>query len=450
MNAHDTALHIVRTLQQAGFETYWVGGCVRDRLLGREPKDYDVATAARPEQIEALFPHTIGVGRQFGVLIVLVEQNAVQVATFRTDLGYRDGRHPEAVAFAEAHDDAVRRDFTVNGLFYDPLTDTLHDWVNGAADLRARVIRCIGDPALRFEEDRLRVLRAIRFAAELGFTLDPATSDAAKRFAPRLDEVSPERIAEELRRLFAPPHAARGLDLLRDHDLLARILPELAATLDCPQPPEWHPEGSVYEHIRLMLGLMPSPADPLLPWTILLHDIAKPATLKRDPTSGAIQFHGHEKVGAEMTETILGRLRFPRKSIQTVRDVVRWHMQFKDVPEMRKSTLKRMLARPTFPLELELHRLDCLGSHGRLDHFHRLTALRTEMPPAAADPPPLLNGRDLLRLGLRSGPRIGQLLAEVRERQLQEDLRTPADALAYVKRRLAQAPSDEGSNRSGQ
>jgi tRNA nucleotidyltransferase/poly(A) polymerase len=462
ISSRELAARIVLRLQQAGFSAFWVGGCVRDFLLGREPQDYDIATDARPEQIEKLFRRTLAVGRKFGVMIVVEGKQQFQVATFRAEADYQDGRRPEKVVFSNAEADAQRRDFTVNGLFYDPIAEKLHDWVGGGKDLRAKIIRTIGAPEERFTEDHLRLLRAIRFAAQLGFEIEPQTFAAVKQLAPKIELISPERVRDELIKLFAPPlgapasrrrfedpptpklagkmpalpGAARGLVLLRDSRLLPGVLPELIATLLCQQSPDYHPEGTVFEHIRLMLEKMPPGASPSLPWAVMLHDIAKPATAERDPATGAIHFYGHEKVGAAMAERILTRLRFPKKQIAEIVACVLNHMQFKDVKQMRKATLRRLLLRDTFPLELELHRLDCLGSHGDLEHYEFLLAQAEELKQQPEIRPPLLTGKDLIKLGLEPGPALGALLHEIREKQLADELKTPREARAWVKKRL--------------
>jgi poly(A) polymerase len=442
------AADIVRRLHRAGFSAFWVGGCVRDFLLGREPGDYDIATSALPEQIEKLFKRTVAVGRKFGVMVVVENGRPFQVATFRAEADYRDGRHPEQITFGDAEADAQRRDFTVNGLFYDPVAEKLHDWVGGEKDLRAKIIRTIGSPGERFAEDHLRLLRAVRFAAQLGFEIEPQTFAAIKRLAPKIELISAERIRDELIKLFSPPHAARGLVLLRDSGLLPGVLPELVATMACEQSPDFHPEGTVFEHIRLMLEKMatdpPSPrsgfgaasAHPSLPWMVILHDIAKPATAERDPATGKIHFYGHEKAGAALAGRILQRLRFPKKQTDEIVACVRQHMQFKDVKQMRKATLRRLLLRETFPLELELHRLDCLGSHGALDHYEFLAQQAAELEKQPAIRPPLLTGNDLIALGVKPGPAMGVLLAEIREKQLQDELKTPRQAKAWTKKRL--------------
>jgi len=434
------AVRVVQRLQQAGFEAYWVGGCVRDFLLGREPDDYDVVTSALPEQIEALFHRTIPVGRKFGVLIVVEGEHQFQVATFRAEADYSDGRHPEQVSFGDARADASRRDFTVNGLFYDPVGKQLHDWVGGEPDLNAKRIRTIGPPAERFAEDHLRLLRAVRLAAQLGFEIEPATLQAIKALAPKSANISAERIRDELLKLFVPPHASRGLLLLQESQLLEQVLPELAATRNCEQSPDFHPEGSVFNHLVLMLQHLPAGADPSLAWAVLLHDIAKPVTASRDEAGGSIHFYGHERIGAEMAEQILQRLRFPKKQIDEIVQAVRCHMQFKDAPEMRKATLRRMLLRPTFPLELELHRLDCLGSHGRLDIYDFLVAQQAELKNRPQIQPPLLHGDDLIALGMKPGPAMGALLAEIRDKQLQDELTTPEEAREWARARLAAKP----------
>ena len=457
-----TAVEIVRHLQSAGFSAFWVGGCVRDFLLGREPGDYDIATSARPEQVEKLFKRTVAVGKKFGVLVVLEGGHQFQVATYRAEADYRDGRHPEQVTFGDAQADAQRRDFTVNGLFYDPIAEKLHDWVGGEKDLRAKIIRTIGVPEERFAEDHLRLLRAVRFAAQLGFEIEPQTLAAVRSLASKIELISAERIRDELIKLFSPPTfgvppsggktrlvseppeggtpnstpAARGLVLLLKSGLLPGVLPEVIATLACEQSPDFHPEGTVFEHIRLMLEQLPPGAHPSLPWAVILHDIAKPATAELDPATGKIHFYGHEKVGAALAERILTRLRFPKKQIEEIVACVRQHMQFKDVKQMRKATLRRLLMRKTFPLELELHRLDCLGSHGDLGHYEYLVAQAAELEKQPAIRPPLLTGDDLIALGVKPGPAMGALLAEIREKQLQDELKTPRQARAWAKKHL--------------
>jgi len=431
------AKEIVARLQQAGFAAFWVGGCVRDFLLGREPQDFDIATDAKPEQVEKLFHKTIPVGRKFGVVIVVEGGQQFQVATFRAEADYQDGRRPEKIVFANAEADASRRDFTVNGLFYDPLTEKIHDWVGGKKDLHAKILRTIGAPEARFGEDHLRLLRAVRFAAQLNFEIEPETFAAIQKLAPKIKIISAERVRDELLKLFRPPHAARGLVLLRDSGLLEPILPELMATIECDQSPDFHPEGSVFNHICLMLEKMPADASESLPWAVLLHDIAKPVTAEREAATGKIHFYGHEKVGADMAEKMLQRLKFSNQQIEEIVACVRNHMQFKDVKQMRKATLRQLLLRETFPLELELHRLDCLGSFGDLEHFNFLVAQAEELEHQPEIRPPLLTGNDLMALGVLPGKAMGALLAEIRELQLADELKTPDEARAWVKKKLA-------------
>ena len=430
------AARIVQKLQTTGFSAFWVGGCVRDFLLGREPQDFDIATDARPEQIEKLFQRTLAIGKKFGVIVVVEGKHQFQVATFRAESDYQDGRRPEKIHFADARADALRRDFTVNGLFYDPISKKIHDWIGGEKDLRAKIIRTIDAPEERFAEDHLRLLRAVRFAAQLNFEIEPETFEAIKLLAPKIKIISAERIRDELLKLFLPPHAARGLELLRRSHLLEEILPELAATISCEQSPDYHPEGSVFNHIKLMLGKLPENSSEVLPWAVLLHDIAKPVTAEKDLKTGAIHFYGHEKVGADMAREILNRLRFPKKKIDEIAACVRQHMQFKDVKQMRKATLRRLLLRETFPLELELHRLDCLGSHGSLEIYNFLLEQAEELKKKPAIRPPLLSGKDLIALGMKPGPALGALLAEIREKQLSDELKNSREAKAWAKKQI--------------
>jgi poly(A) polymerase len=429
------ALTVVERLQGAGHQAFWVGGCVRDFLLGQDPKDYDIATSARPEEIQGLFSPTRAVGKQFGVVLVLLDQCSFEVATFRAEADYLDGRHPSTITFSTAETDARRRDFTVNGLFYDPARRHLFDWVGGEADLRARQIRTIGRSEDRFAEDHLRLLRAIRFAAALDFTVEEHTMQAIRQAAPTLQSVSAERVRDELLRLLRPPHAVRGLELLRGSGLLEHVLPELADTIACEQPPRYHPEGTVYQHVIKTLEFMQPDASLTLIWAALLHDIGKPATRRLHPEDGAVHFYGHEKVGAIMASGLLRRLRFPRRQIEQISQCVRMHMQLKDSLQMRKATLRRMLMRPSFPVELELHRLDCLASHGLLDIYEFLARELALMREAHRFYPPLLTGSDLLEMGLKEGPELGQLLADIREKQLQEELLTPEAARHYARQR---------------
>ncbi len=427
------ARDIVALLQKAGHETYYAGGCVRDQLLGIEAKDFDIATSARPEDVQHLFPRVTDLtGKCFGVVRVLFGDQSYEVATFRQDGDYKDGRHPESVRFATAAEDAQRRDFTVNGLFYDPVEERLIDYVGGEADLRAGIIRAIGTPADRFAEDHLRLLRAIRFAAKLLFKIESVTWAAIQADAYKIKSISAERVRDELNRIFTAPKPELGLDLLDQSGLLAQVLPDLAAMHGVEQPPQFHPEGDVYQHVRLMLSKIEQP-NLELALSILFHDVGKKPTSKVDE-NGRIRFNEHESVGAVMTEEIMTGLRYDNKTIATVRELVQHHMQFKDVPHMRASTLKRMMARPNFALELELHRIDCSSSHGDLKHYDFLKEQLQTMSAEEIDPPPLINGRNLLAMGLPPGRTVGRILEAIRVAQLEGTVQTQAEALAMAKR----------------
>jgi poly(A) polymerase len=424
----------VERLRAKGFEALYAGGCVRDRLLGLTPHDYDVATNARPEQVEALFPRTVPVGVQFGVIIVLEEGAEIQVATFRGDGTYHDGRHPESVRYTDAEGDSRRRDFTVNGLFLDPIEERILDFVEGRRDLESRLLRAIGNPSERFAEDKLRLLRAVRFATTLGFEIDPDTWREILVWSPEIHAVSAERIREELVKILLSPNRLRGFDLLDECGLLRQVLPEMEALKGCDQPPEFHPEGDVFVHTRLMLSMLAPDASLPLVLSVLFHDIGKPATRVVDET-GRIRFNGHEGVSAGMTLRLLQRLRFPNEVIDAVIPAVRLHMSFKDVPNMRVATLKRMMARPTFEEELELHRVDCLASHGMLDNHAMLIAKREEFGREPLIPEPLISGHDLIALGMKPGPEFAEMLMSVQTRQMEGTLNTRDEALVWIKGR---------------
>ncbi|MBU1692869.1 MAG: CCA tRNA nucleotidyltransferase [Verrucomicrobia bacterium] len=431
----DTAREIVQSLRAAGFAAYWAGGCVRDRLLGRAAKDVDIATSARPEQIQALFPRTLDIGKAFGVIQVLWDDMAFEVATFRHDLPYHDGRHPEGVAFGNAEEDARRRDFTINGLFYDPEEDRVLDFVDGQADLERRIIRAIGDPAARFQEDHLRLLRAARFASVLEFDMDPATADAVRRLAPLLADVSAERVQQELTRLLVEsPRAGQGLVRLHDLGLLAVLLPEIERMVGQEQPPAFHPEGDVFTHTVLMLDLMEN-ATPELAWAVLLHDVGKPATARlneEEDGSTRIRFNEHDSVGAELAERILLRLKMPTRLVETVRHCVANHMRFMSVRQMRKSKLRQMAGAATFPLEMELHRLDCLASHSDLSNHEFLLKFVDDLRNEPVLPPPWIRGDDILALGIPEGPRVGYWHRKAYEAQLENRFPTRETLLEWL------------------
>lgn len=426
-----TARRLVETLRAHGHEACLAGGCVRDLLLGTEPKDYDIATSARPEEVERLFPRTVAVGAQFGVIVVLEDGREYEVATFRTDGEYRDGRHPESVTFSNAEGDARRRDFTINGLFYDPVEERVIDYVGGRADLEARIVRAIGDPRQRFEEDKLRVLRGIRFAARFGFEIEADTWTAIREYAPQIHVVSAERIRDELVKIFTHPSRVRGFDLLDASGLLRELLPEVEALKGCEQPPEFHPEGDVFVHTRIMLDLLPADVSVPLVLGVLFHDLGKPPTYQVDET-GRIRFNGHEYVGAEITRSIMGRLRFSNAEIEATETLVRNHMAFKDVQQMRVAKLKRFLARETMDDELELHRVDCASSHGMLDNYDFLLAKREEFASEPLIPPPLITGHDLIALGWKPGPKFKEALESIQTLQLEGTLKSREEALAWI------------------
>jgi len=433
----DQARALARKLQDAGHLAYFAGGCVRDRLLGREPKDYDIATNARPEEIARLFPKARAVGVHFGVMLVRHGKHDFEIATFREDGPYRDGRHPEGVTFSGPREDAQRRDFTINGLFEDPVGGGVIDYVGGEEDLRLQRIRAVGDAERRFAEDHLRLLRAVRFATVLdGFALDDSTWQALCGAAENIRRIAPERVRAELNLIWRHPSRLRGFDMLVESGLMAEIIPEIMDLQGCEQPPQWHPEGDVFVHTRMMLGMLPREADLALVWATLLHDIAKPETLSRDE-DGRIRFNGHDKVGAERAEEILRRLRYPNDLIEQVVEMVGQHMAFMNVQKMRTAKLKRFMARPTFPLELELHRVDCASSNGFTDNYEFLLAKREEFAREPLIPPPLVNGRELLALGIPSGPRLGGILREIQTRQLEGTFTTAAEAMAWVREEIA-------------
>jgi tRNA nucleotidyltransferase/poly(A) polymerase len=425
------ARNIVRRLRDAGHAALFAGGCVRDSLMGKAPNDFDIATSARPEQVQRLFPRTVPVGVQFGVILVVEQGMEYQVATFRSDGAYLDGRHPKNVTFTTAEGDARRRDFTINGLFYDPIEERVLDFVGGRKDLERRTLRAIGNPADRFAEDKLRLLRGVRFASTLGFKIEAATWDAIRAGAPAIREVSAERVRDELVKIFSSPHRVRGFDLLDASGLMVEILPEISSLKGCEQPPDFHPEGDVFVHTRLMLSLLPDDVSVPLVFAVLFHDLGKPPTIERDET-GRIRFSGHESVSARMTEEIMRRLRFSNEEIEATVEMVQNHMVFKDVQNMRVARLKRFMARPTFNDELELHRVDCLGSHGLLDNYEFLKRRREEFASEPLIPPPLLNGHDLIALGWKPGPDFKTVLDAVQNRQLEGTLHTREEALSWV------------------
>ena len=433
-----TARAVAARLRESGHVAYFAGGCVRDIVRSETPKDFDIATDANPEAVQKLFPHTYAVGAHFGVILVVENGFQFEVATFRSDDAYVDGRRPSAVHFSSPEEDAKRRDFTINGMFYDPVAEKVIDFVGGRADIGAKLVRAIGDSAQRFTEDRLRMLRAVRFAAVLDYKIDNRTWDALVANAPSINEISAERIRDELVRIFVSANRTRGWDLLDSSGLMRAILPEIDAMKGCAQPEQFHPEGDVFEHTRLMLQFLPGKVSVPLVFSVLLHDVAKPRTATVDNT-GRIRFNEHDRIGAEMTEEIMRRLRFSGAEIDATVEMVRQHMVFKDVPKMRIAKLKRFMARPTFEDELELHRVDCAGSHRMLDNYEFLLRKREEFANEPIIPPPLVRGDDLIALGLKPGPKFREILDAVETGQLEGTLRTSEEALEWVKHEYSSA-----------
>ncbi len=424
------AARIVAALRQGSHQAWLVGGCVRDRLLGIEPKDFDVATSARPEQVLALFPDSEIVGAHFGVIIVKQHGCHVEVSTFRSDSSYSDGRRPDAVTFETSPEkDALRRDFTINALFLDPLSGEVLDFVGGRSDLAAGLVRAVGDPLARFKEDHLRMIRAIRIAACFGFSIHPLTFAAIAQLKSLIHNVSIERIRDELLRILTEGGARRGFDLLDAASLLQELLPEVKAFQGVEQPPAFHPEGDVWTHVILMLELMGTASEPLA-LGVLLHDIAKPPTFRI--AVDRIRFDGHVELGVEMARRILGRLKCSNESTDRVSALVAHHMRFKDVKKMKQSTLKRFLAMPHFEEHLELHRLDCLSSHRNLDNYEYALRLWRETPVEVLRPPRLITGADLIAAGLAPGESFRDILRAVEDAQLDGRINTREEALALV------------------
>ena len=461
------ATQIVKTLRQRGFQAYLAGGCVRDLLLGREPKDYDVATEATPNQVMEIFPETYAVGAQFGVVLVpapkadapvvpsdadrpsrdrpsgdlLSDQVArtksqtVEVATFRSDIGYSDGRHPDEVRFSrDPREDVARRDFTINGMLFDPVSGEVLDFVGGKNDLKTGLIRAIGDPERRFVEDKLRMLRAVRFAARFEYVIDSATFAAMQKLANRIEVVSRERVRDELTRMLTEGHARRAFLLLNESRLLQYILPELSAMQGVQQPPEFHPEGDVFVHTLLALESLPRPCPATLAWGVLLHDVGKPPTFRIAPDR--IRFDNHVEVGVKMAEEICRRLRFSNDETAQIIALVENHMRFGHVSRMKESTLKRFMRLPAFDEHMALHRADCLASHRNLSTYEFLQQKRIETPPETMRPSPLVTGDDLIAAGYAPGPKFREILEAVEDAQLEGRLGSRDEALAFVQRKF--------------
>mgnify|MGYP001362874513 CR=1 FL=1 len=433
---YQSAAEIVAVLQAAEFKAFFVGGSVRDKLLGIVPKDIDIASNAKPEQVAAIFPDCKMVGACFGVSLVKHKSVSFEVAALRQERNYLDGRRPEEVTYTDDPEtDACRRDFTINAMFYDPVADKVLDFFGGREDLKLGLVRTVGNPDERFSEDYLRMLRAVRFASRLNFDIEPETASAIKRHAAKTAKLAPERVKEELDRMLLGPAPSRAVKLLFELDILAAVLPEVAAMHGVEQPEEFHPEGDVLTHTLLMLDHMKLPT-PALAWSILLHDVAKPATRFIDD-DGRARFFGHEEQGAKMAEKIMLRLRHSGDLTDTVSHAVRNHMRFAHVDKMRTAKWRRLIGEENFATELELHRIDCMGSHGKIDNYLLLLDRLSEIGSEPELPRPFITGRDLIAAGLKPGPGFGKILNEITDLQLAGDLKTRDDALAYLQQNLS-------------
>jgi poly(A) polymerase len=435
----DFAISIVRTLRERGHKAYLVGGCVRDLLLGREPADYDVSTDAIPDEVMRIFPDTYAVGAQFGVVLVPLpkslvnqdENDVVEVATFRSDIGYSDGRHPDQVRFSkDPREDVERRDFTINGLLLDPITNEVLDLVGGRKDLEAGIIRTIGDAEQRFVEDKLRMLRGVRFAARFGYVIEPETFSAIQKLASQIGQVSRERVREELSKMLTEGHARQAFLLLDETGLLHEALPEIQAMKGVEQPPQFHPEGDVFVHTLLLLDKLPHPCPLTLAWGALLHDVGKPPTFRVAPDR--IRFDGHVDIGVKMAEEICGRLRFSNDETDQILALVHNHMRFAQVQQMKESTFKRFVRMPRFDEHLQLHRMDCQSSHGDLTSYNFTREKMASMSPEIMRPAPLITGDDLIAAGYTPGPQFKQILAAVEDGQLEGRLHSSEEAMAFV------------------
>jgi poly(A) polymerase len=461
----EAALRIVGKLRSCGYAAYLAGGCVRDLVLGREPVDYDVATDATPDVVLGMFPRTFAVGAHFGVVLVAgdggeddsepgQQRLCTEVATFRSDLAYSDGRRPDAVRYTRsAEEDVRRRDFTINGLLLDPLrgggsldarAHSAKDWrsgvldyVGGLDDLDAGIVRAIGPPAIRFEEDRLRMLRAVRFAARFGFEVEDGTRRAIGALAGRIHAVSRERIRDELTKMLTEGHARRAFELLDETGLLFEVLPEIARMKGVDQPPQFHPEGDVWTHTLMLLEQLPAGAPLTLAWGALLHDVGKPPTFRRAPDR--IRFDGHVEVGAAMGAEICRRFRFSNDETRQILALIENHMRFADAPRMKTSTLKRFLRLERFDEHLALHRMDCLAAHGNLDIYGFVVGRRAELSEEAVRPKPLVTGRELIAAGYTPGPRFREMLTAVEDAQLEGAIATPEEAMQLVRERFGAA-----------
>jgi poly(A) polymerase len=432
------ATRIVQTLVNAGHTALFAGGCVRDMLMGRQPEDYDIATSASPEAVMGLFERTISVGARFGVVVVVMDGVNFEVATFRSEADYADGRHPGQVSFTDARGDVQRRDFTINGMLYDPLAERVLDYVDGQEDIRRKLIRCIGDPVQRFSEDHLRMLRAIRFAARFGYSIEPATAEAIRQLAERIGSVSAERIGQELCKMITGPSPRAAVEWMNRTGLLERILPEVAAMRGVEQPEQFHPEGDVYAHTLRMLELMDAEREDYPPTCefalgVMLHDVGKPSTFER---ADRVRFNLHAQVGRGLAAGICRRLCLSNDQTQRVCELVDEHMRVGDAPRMRDGRLRQLMLRDSFADMLQLHRLDCLASHGDLSSWEYCRRKQTEFAGEPAPLPRLLTGRDLIAMGYEPGPVFTRILNAVEEAQLDGVISTPAEAQRLARERF--------------
>jgi len=433
----EKALAILRRLRENGFIALCNGGCVRDRLLGLQVEDYDIATDARPEVVQRLFDNTVAVGAKFGVIMVILDGDPFEVATFRADAPYVDGRRPSSVRFGTIEEDAKRRDFTIGGMYYDPFEDRLIDLVGGMRDLRAGIVRAIGNPYDRFAEDHLRVMRAARFAARLNFTIEPETHAAMKLAAPLVPKVSAERIGEEIVRLMTEGGAARGMDIMVETGLMKEVLPEILPMIGCEQPANYHPEGDVYVHTKIAVAMLNPGCTETLAFGILFHDVAKPQT--RAEQNGKVTYYGHTEIGAEMAIDILTRLRRSRAVQERVAYLVKNHLKLTMAPRMRTSTLKRMLTEEGFDELLEVCRMDALASSSYLGHYHLCRRAMAQMTPTQMRPPRFISGNDLIGMGFKPGPAFKNILKEVEDLQLDGEIADRDAAIEYVRQHYSAA-----------
>jgi len=427
-----SAINIVKKLRKQGYKAFFAGGCVRDMVMNKKPEDYDITTDAKPEEVKKMFPRTVDVGKKFGVTMIPVNNKLIEVATFRTEGPYLDGRRPTEVRFTNEKEDVLRRDFTINGLLYDPLEDRILDYVNGVEDIKKKVVRSIGDPYKRFSEDKLRMIRAIRFASNLNFILENETEKAINMMAHKIHQISSERIRDELTKMLTRNNPQIGIKKLHKTGLLKEILPEVDAMAGVPQPEKFHPEGDVFTHTLKMLEMMKNPTVTLA-YGVLLHDVGKPPTIE---FKDRIRFNEHDRVGASISENICSRLKFSNAEKKQITALVKNHQKFMYVKRMKESTLKRFISMENFEEYLELHRLDCLASHKKLGNYQLIKEKLETLTEEDIKPEALITGHDLIELGLKPGPQFSQILDYIKEEQLEENIKTKQEAINLVKKKF--------------